>query len=443
METDCRVCCNGTTDLRINILPSASPKTGLVLFFYLSMKKIVLAFSGGLDTSFCVPYLKETYGADVYTAFVDTVGLDENARMAIEERALALGAASHITMNATQDMYDQHIAYIIKGNVLRGGVYPLCVGVERVVQARKVLEFAREIGADAVAHGSTGAGNDQVRFDGTMRILAENITVLTPIRELGLSREASTMFLRERGFPVSDARKDYSINQGLWGTTIGGRETHDSRSPLPDEAYPDTVAPAVAPEQPEDVSILFRHGLPYALNNQSFDPISLIRRLNEIGAKHGVGRGMHVGDTILGIKGRVGFEAPAALMLIKSHQELEKLVLTKWQRFQKDHLADFYGMLLHEGQYYDPVMRDIEAFMDSSQEVVHGMVRVRLFKGHFSVLGAESDYSMFNTHVATYGESNSLWDSRDAEGFTKIYTVPAMLAHRSKAIGDQASRHDS
>ncbi|MBN8588026.1 MAG: argininosuccinate synthase [Rhodothermia bacterium] len=402
------------------------------------MKKIVLAFSGGLDTSFCVPYLKETYGSEVHTAFVDTVGMDSEAQKAIQERALSLGASSHINLDATQDMYDQHIAYMIKGNVLRGGVYPLCVGVERVVQARKVLEHARELGADAVAHGSTGAGNDQVRFDGTMRILADHIKVLTPIRELGLTREASTTFLRERGFTVSDARKDYSINQGLWGTTIGGRETHDSRLPLPDHAYPETVSPLDAPNEPEEISLTFQNGLPVALNGETLDAIALIRHLNQVGAKHGVGRDMHVGDTILGIKGRVGFEAPAALMLIKAHQELEKLILTKWQRFQKDHLADFYGMLLHEGQYYDPVMRDIEAFLDSSQKNVTGKVFVRLFKGHFSILGAESAYSMFNTNVATYGETNTLWDARDAEGFTKIYTVQSMLAHRAKAIGDHS-----
>lgn len=402
------------------------------------MQKIVLAFSGGLDTSFCVPYLKETYQADVFTCFVDTVGFDETAKTAIEARARELGAAGHATIDATMEMFDAHISYIIKGNILRGDVYPLCVGVERVIQARKVLDYAREIGADAVAHGSTGAGNDQVRFDGTLRILADNITVLTPIRELGLSREASTQYLRERGFSVSDARKDYSINEGLWGATIGGRETHDSRLPLPDDAYPKTKGVADTPDAPEEVEIRFEKGLPVALNGEVLDPIALIRQLNALGEKHGVGRGMHVGDTILGIKGRVGFEAPAALMLIKSHQELEKMVLTKWQRFQKDQLSDFYGMLLHEGQYYDPVMRDIEAFLDSSQSVVSGFMRVRMYKGSFMVLGGDSPFSMFNTNIATYGETNKLWDARDAEGFTKIYTVPAMLAHRARKAGENA-----
>jgi argininosuccinate synthase len=399
------------------------------------MKKIVLAFSGGLDTSFCVPYLQEQYGAEVYTAFVDTTGLSAEEKQGIEARSKELGAQGHVTIEATNLMFEDHISYIIKGNVLRGGVYPLCVGVERVVQARKVLDYAHEIGAHTIAHGSTGAGNDQVRFDGTLRILGGDIEVLAPIRALGLTRQQSTDYLKERGFEVSESKKDYSINKGLWGTTIGGKETHDSRLPLPNEAYPDTVAPENAPDEAEKVEIEFEKGVPVALNGTKMDAISLIKSLNTIGAKHGVGREMHVGDTILGIKGRVGFEAPAALMLIKAHQELEKLVLTKWQRFQKDHLADFYGMLLHEGQSFDPVMRDIEAFIDSSQEVVSGTMSVQMFKGHFAVLGGDSPFSMFNTNVATYGETNQLWDARDAEGFTKIYTVQPMLANRVRKGG--------
>lgn len=396
------------------------------------MKKIVLAFSGGLDTSFCVPYLQAEYGAEVHTVFVDTTGLSSDEKAAIEARSKELGAAGHATIDATEELFNDYIAYIIKGNILRGDVYPLCVGVERVVQARKVLDYAHSIQADAIAHGSTGAGNDQVRFDGTLRILADDIEVLAPIRALGLTRQASTDYLKARGFSVSEKKTDYSINKGLWGTTIGGKETHDSRLPLPNDAYPDTVSPSEAPDMPEEVSVRFEKGIPVAFNGELANPIEIIKQLNEIGAKHGVGRDMHVGDTILGIKGRVGFEAPAALMLIKSHQELEKMVLTKWQRFQKDHLADFYGMMLHEGQSFDPVMRDIEAFLDASQKVVTGTMHIRLFKGHFMVLGGESPYSMFNTKVATYGETNALWDARDAEGFTKIYTVPAMLAHRAR-----------
>ena len=394
--------------------------------------KIVLAYSGGLDTSFCVPYLKESFDAEIHTVFVDTTGLSDDEKSEIGLRAMQLGASSHAVIDGVQDLYKDYISYIIKGNVLRGSVYPLSVGVERVVQAKKVLDYARAIGAKAVAHGSTGAGNDQIRFDGTLRILAADIQVLTPIRALSLSREDSTAFLEERGFSLPENRAEYSINKGIWGTTIGGKETHDSKLPLPDAAYPDSVAPENAPDTPLILEIGFEKGLPVAINNEKMDGVDLLKKLNELGFQHGVGRDMHVGDTILGIKGRVGFEAPAALTLIPAHRELEKLVLTKWQRFQKDHLADFYGMLLHEGQYFDPVMRDIEAFLDSSQNVVTGTVSVKFFKGHIQVLGAESPYSMFNTGVATYGESNTLWDARDAEGFAKIYTVPAMLAHQAR-----------
>jgi len=316
--------------------------------------------------------------------------------------------------------------------VLRGGVYPLCVGPERIVQARKVVEVARQLGARAIAHGSTGAGNDQVRFDVALRILADDLEILTPIRELGLSREAATAYLKERGIEVPEKKTAYSINRGLWGTTIGGRETHTTTEPLPDEAYPDTVPPAQAPDTPLELTIAFEQGIPTALDGETMDPVTLIERLNQLGAAHGVGRGIHVGDTILGIKGRVGFEAPAALILITAHRELEKIVLTRWQRYQKDHLADFYGMLLHEGQYFDPVMRDIEAFLDSSQQTVTGTVRVRLFKGHLDVLGCDSPYSLFNSKIATYGEQNRLWDGRDAQGFTRIYGVQALLAARAR-----------
>ncbi len=389
---------------------------------------IVLAFSGGLDTSFCVPYLRETYAEPVYTVTVNTGGFTAEALAEIEALSQRLGAAGHFTIDGRYELFQDHLSYLIKGNVLRGGVYPLCVGPERIVQARKVVEVARQLGARAIAHGSTGAGNDQVRFDVALRILADDLEILTPIRALGLSRDAATAYLKERGIEVPEKKMAYSINRGLWGTTIGGRETHTTTEPLPDEAYPDTVSPAQAPDTPLELKISFEQGIPTALNGEALDPVTLIERLNHLGAAHGVGRGIHVGDTILGIKGRVGFEAPAALILITAHRELEKIVLTRWQRYQKDHLADFYGMLLHEGQYFDPVMRDIEAFLDSSQTVVTGTVRVRLFKGNLEVLGCNSPYSLFNTHVATYGEQNRLWDGRDAQGFTRIYGLQAFLA---------------
>ncbi|MEM6647486.1 MAG: argininosuccinate synthase [Bacteroidota bacterium] len=393
---------------------------------------IVLAFSGGLDTSYCVPYLLETYNEPVYTVTVNTGGLPDDEAARLAEKSKALGATEHTTIDARADLFDEVLSYLIKGNVLRGNVYPLCVGTERIIQARYVVEVAREVGARAIAHGSTGAGNDQVRFDTTLRLLADDLDIITPIREQGLSREASAAFLNARGFAVSAATTTYSINKGMWGTTIGGKETHTAALPLPDEAYPDTVSATEAPDTPLDLTINFEQGIPTHLDSEAMDPVTLIERLNALGAAHGVGRGMHVGDTIMGIKGRVGFEAPAALILVEAHRELEKVVLTRWQQFQKSHLADFYGMLLHESQYFDPVMRDIEAFLDQSQTTATGTVKVRLLKGRIDVQGVESPYSMFDTGVATYGETNALWDARDARGFAKIVGVQAYLAAQAR-----------
>ena len=390
---------------------------------------IVLAFSGGLDTSFCVPYLRETYQVPVHTVTVDTGGVSETERASLAARSKELGAESHQTLDGKQALYDRLLGFLIKGNVLRGGVYPLCVGPERVIQAEMMVDAARALGATAVAHGSTGAGNDQVRFDTTLRLLARDLDVLTPIRSLGYSRQQSTDFLTARGFSVSASTTTYSINKGLWGTTIGGKETHDSNEALPEEAYVDTVGPDAWPASPEEITITFASGHPVALDGVEMDAVSLIDVLTQRAGAHGVGRGMHVGDTILGIKGRVGFEAPAATVLIAAHRELEKLVLTRWQQFQKSQLADFYGMLLHESQYFDPVMRDIEAFLDASQAVVTGTVRVRLHHGSAFVLGCNSPHSMIDTGVATYGETNALWSAQDAEGFSKILGMQSYLAH--------------
>ena len=390
---------------------------------------IVLAFSGGLDTSFCVPYLRETYQVPVHTVTVDTGGVSETERASLAARSKELGAESHQTLDGKQALYDRLLGFLIKGNVLRGGVYPLCVGPERVIQAEMMVDAARALGATAVAHGSTGAGNDQVRFDTTLRLLARDLDVLTPIRSLGYSRQQSTDFLTARGFSVSASTTTYSINKGLWGTTIGGKETHDSNEALPEEAYVDTVGPDAWPTSPEEITISYASGHPVALDGVEMDAVSLIDVLTRRAGAHGVGRGMHVGDTILGIKGRVGFEAPAATVLIAAHRELEKLVLTRWQQFQKSQLADFYGMLLHESQYFDPVMRDIEAFLDASQAVVTGTVRVRLHHGSAFVLGCNSPHSMIDTGVATYGETNALWSAQDAEGFSKILGMQSYLAH--------------
>ena len=394
---------------------------------------IVLAFSGGLDTSFCVPYLKETYDEPIRTVTVDTGGLDPGEADELAEKSSRLGAEEHVTIDARRDLFDDHLSYLIIGNVLRGEVYPLSVGPERVTQARHVVEEARRCDAWAIAHGSTGAGNDQVRFDVALQILADDLEVITPIRDESLSREYTSNYLRERGHEVAEETTAYSINRGLWGTTIGGRETHTTSQPLPEDAYPDSTPPAEAPDEARDLTLSFEEGIPVALDGEAMGPVALIEALNEIGGAHGVGRDIHVGDTILGIKGRVGFEAPAAYILIRAHRELEKIVLSKWQQVQKKQLGDFYGQLLHEGQYFDPVMRDIEAFLDASQEVVTGTVDVRLFKGSAKVTGCESPASMFDAGVATYGEENELWDGRDARGFTRITGLQGYLAHMARS----------
>ena len=404
---------------------------------------IVLAFSGGLDTSFCVPYLQETDDAPVHTVTVDTGGLTDEDRAAVAARAKSLGADGHHLVDGRAPLYDDHLSYLIKGNVLRGGVYPLCVGPEHVVQARAVAEVAQEIGASTVAHGSTGAGNDQVRFDVALQLVDEDLDLIAPIRALGLSRKESTAFLKERDFAVPDDTTDYSINRGLWGTTIGGKETLTAEKPLPEDAYPDTVAPADAPDTPQTLTITFEEGLPVAVDGEALSGVELVETLNEIGGAHGVGRDIHVGDTILGIKGRIGFEAPAAQILITAHCELEKVVLSKWQQVQKEQLGDFYGRLLHEGQYFDPVMRDVEAFLDHSQDVVSGTVSVKLFKGRATVQGVESPHSMFDAGTATYGEENALWDGRDAEGYTTLAAVPSLLAKKARSNGSSTKSEES
>ena len=397
---------------------------------------IVLAFSGGLDTSFCVPYLHETYDAPVHTVTVDTGGLTDADRAAVAARAKSLGADGHHLVDGRPPLYDDHLSYLIKGNVLRGGVYPLCVGPERIVQARAVADVAQAVGASTIAHGSTGAGNDQVRFDVALQLADETLDVIAPIRSLGLSREESTAFLEERGVEVPDDTTDYSINHGLWGTTIGGKETLTAEKPLPEDAYPDTVAPADAPDTPQTLTVTFDEGLPVTIDGESLSGVALVEALNETGGAHGVGRDIHVGDTILGIKGRIGFEAPAAQILITAHRELEKVVLSKQQQVQKQKLGDLYGRLLHEGQYFDPVMRDIEAFLDHSQDVVSGTVTVKLFKGRAQVQGVDSPHSMFDADTATYGEENALWDGRDAEGYTTLAAVPSLLAKQARTDRD-------
>lgn len=391
---------------------------------------ILLAFSGGLDTSYLLRrFVAEGHRVSAIT--VDTGGLDPAARAALAERARLLGASFHACVDAQQRVYDQHISYLIKGNVRRGGVYPLCVGAERVVQAQVVAEQARLLQADAVAHGSTGAGNDQIRFDVAIRTLLPGARILTPIRDERITRAQSADYLAAHGFPISAERRDYSINQGVWGVTIGGRETHDPWLSLPDAAWPTTVHPREAPAAGVDIIIAFERGLPVA-------GLGTVEELNTLGAAHGVGRGMHLGDTILGIKGRVAFEAPGAIILLDAHRELEKLVLTRWQQLQKDQLAAFYGMMLHEGQFFDPVMRDVEAFLDSSQTRVTGDVRVHLERGRIDVLGVRSPWSLVDEAAGRYGEENALWSNADARGFAAVYGLQGVLAERARVRVESA-----
>lgn len=399
----------------------------------------IVAFSGGLDTSLAVIWLREERGYDVVTATVDTGGFDADELAYIERRSKELGAIGHHTVDGTTELFDGWIRHIIAANYLKGGVYPLSVGVERVVQARHLVEFARRYDAVAVCHGSTGAGNDQIRFDVVLRTLAPDLKIHTPIRELGWSRQQEADYLAEHGFDVDPSTTRYSINAGLWGTTIGGGETKTSDGVVPSSVYPATADPNDAPAEAQLLRIGFENGVPTTLDGEALDPIALLRRLDAIAASHGVGRGIHMGDTILGIKGRIAFEAPAAQVVLHAHRELEKLVLTKWQSLVKDQVAQLYGLFLHEGRYLDPAMRDIEALFDSSQTRVTGEVTVRLHRGSAQAVATTSPFSLLDASKAAYGEETGLWDGRDAEGFARIAAIQSMLAHRATEGDDGAS----
>lgn len=390
--------------------------------------KVVLAFSGGLDTTYCAVWLREQ-GYDVHTVTVHTGGFTPDELGEIETRARALGVAKHTTIDARPELFHDYLRYLVFANALRGDVYPLCVSAERVAQAKRSALHAVEIGADALAHGSTGAGNDQIRFDVAFQVFAPKLKILTPIREQALSRAQEVEFLAGHGVTIEAKTAKYSINQGLWGATIGGGETHCSEEPLPEEAYFLTASPDARPKQPEDIAIGFERGVPASLDGESLDPVQLIESLNARAGKHGVGRGMHVGDTILGIKGRVAFEAPAAACLIPAHRELEKLVLSRQQQLWKRTLGDLYGSFLHEARFFDPLMRDVEAFLYSSQARVSGTVRVRCFAGQATVLGASSPFSLMDKDVALYGESSALWTGEEAAAFAKIYGLQDRLLH--------------
>ena len=380
-------------------------------------EKVLLAFSGGLDTSFCAMYLAQEKGYEVHTAVANTGGFSEEELKVIEDKAYRLGAKSHVALDVTKDYYEKSIKYMVFGNVLRNGTYPISVSSERIFQAIAIINYAKEIDAQYVAHGSTGAGNDQVRFDLTFDVLAPNIKILTPTRDMVLTREYEINYLKEHGFVADFTKMEYSINKGLWGTSIGGKETLKSEQTLPEAAYPSQIEKT----SEETVTISFEKGEITAINGQkSDDKIALINKLEAIASKFGIGRDMHIGDTIIGIKGRVGFEAAAPLLIINAHKMLEKHTLTKWQQYWKDQLGNWYGMFLHEAQYLEPVMRDIEQFLASSQQNVTGTVIVNLRPYSYTLVGVDSPFDLMKTDFGEYGEVNRAWSADDVKGFTKI-----------------------
>ena len=380
-------------------------------------EKVVLAFSGGLDTSFCAKYLAEELGYEVYTAVANTGGFSPEELKVIEEKAYALGAKHHVTLDITQEYYDKSIKYMVFGNILRNGTYPISVSSERVFQAIAIINYAKEINAEYVAHGSTGAGNDQVRFDLTFQVLAPNIKILTPTRDLLLTREYEINYLREHGIKDDFKKMEYSINKGLWGTSIGGKETLKSNQTLPESAYPSQLKT----DGSEVLTIDFEKGEISAVSGKKYDnKVDAIRAVEAIGEKYAIGRDMHIGDTIIGIKGRVGFEAAAPMLIINAHKMLEKHVLTKWQQYYKEQIATNYGMFLHESQYLEPVMREMEAYLETSQRNVTGRTIIELHPYRYILVGVESEYDLMKSDFGEYGEINKAWSADDVKGFTKI-----------------------
>ena len=396
------------------------------------MKKLVLAYSGGLDTSYCVKYLSKEKGFEVHAVSVNTGGFSEEEIETIKEKALQLGATTCTSIDAVQTFYDKVVKYLVFGNVLKNNTYPLSVSAERIVQAIEIINYAKKIGAEFIAHGSTGAGNDQVRFDMIFQIIAPEIEIITPIRDDRLSREAEIAYLKENGVDYSWEKAKYSINKGLWGTSVGGDETLTSEKPLPDSAYPSQLQE----KTPREIKLTFEKGELIALDGKKDTPVNTITQLDAIASKYAIGRDIHVGDTIIGIKGRVGFEAPASLITIKAHHLLEKHTLTKWQQYQKDQLGNFYGMLLHEGNYLDEVMRNIEAFLTDTQKYVSGDVFVSLYPFQFRLDGITSKHDLMNASFGSYGEMNKGWTADDAKGFIKI------LSNQGKIYNHVNQNHD-
>ncbi|MAL18334.1 MAG: argininosuccinate synthase [Balneola sp.] len=389
-------------------------------------KKVLLAFSGGLDTSYCAIWLAKDQGFDVHTAAVNTGGFDAAEEKALAEKAKKLGIENHTMLDVEDTFYEKGIKYLIFGNVLKNHTYPLSVSAERVFQAVAIAEYAKEIGADAIAHGSTGAGNDQVRFDLVFNVIAPDLEIITPIRDQKLSREEEVEYLKENGIDQEWAKAKYSINKGLWGTSVGGAETLTSHKGLPEDAWPTKVVD----RDSLLVQIGFENGEPVTINDERLTTVELIKKLNEIASPFGVGRDIHVGDTIIGIKGRVGFEAAAPMIIIKAHQLLEKHTLGKWQLYWKDQLAEWYGMLMHEGQYLDPVMRNIETFLEDTQKTVSGKVFVKLDNKHFELEGVESENDLMGSKAGQYGEMNNAWSGDDVKGFTKILSNSMLIQQK-------------
>ena len=386
--------------------------------------KVVLAYSGGLDTSFCLKYLSEEKGMEVYTALANTGGFSPEELAGIEAKACELGAKKHVTLDVTEEYYEKCIRYMVYGNVLRNKTYPVSVSSERTFQALAIVRYAKSIGADYIAHGSTGAGNDQVRFDLCFTVYAPEIQILTPTRDLKLSREEEIAYLKSKGVNRDWSKMAYSINKGIWGTSVGGRETLQSDTNLPEEAYPSPLRR----EGQEEVLLIFERGELCRVNGESFSSkIAAISHLEALASPWAIGRDTHVGDTIIGIKGRVGFEAAAPLLIIKAHELLEKHTLTKWQLYWKEQLGNWYGMFLHEAMYGEPVMRDIEPFLEHSQQRVSGEVRVRLRPYGFDLIGIRSEYDLMNADFAQYGESNNAWTAEDVKGFTHILSIPLRI----------------
>jgi argininosuccinate synthase len=397
---------------------------------------IILAYSGGLDTSFCVPWLRETYNRPVITVCINTGGLDAAAAQSLEDRAMELGAQEHILVEARQQFFDRVLRFLIAANARRGHLYPLCVGAERGIQATLLAELARERGSTTVAHGCTAAGNDQVRFEVALRTVQPNLEVLAPVRDQSFVRSEQVKYLQDHNLPMPPSGGDYSINRGLWGVTIGGMETLDSLNTIPESEWVLSANAFEQAKQPEELHIEFLQGIPVALNGTKMDPVALIEALETIGGAFGIGRGIHVGDTVLGTKGRVAFEAPAADLLLTAHRELEKLTLSALQARVKDSLAASYGDFVHEGKQLDPACRDIEAFLLSSQQQVSGEVKFMLRPGNAFVEGVSSPYSLMAATKGVYGEAAGEWTPQDALGYSRVLALPGILQSRATQSGN-------